>query len=284
MTSNFGSLDVTVGSPVDSTSTITIGCFFGGPPANKTYRNCVSIGAGSQGDATSRIMSSGPNMLRFDLYADAARTIKWGSWQTGYGGPGQTIDLAFNSISFTTLYARVLGSQQTVPAGPYSSSFVANPFTRYLYNPGPLDNCPVGALTTAGFFTVSAVVIPSCSVSASDLNFGTTAILSANTDQVGSINATCTNQLSYTVSLSGGDSGATDPTQRKMSKGAEQVTYGLYRDAARVLPWGDTIGTDTLAATGTGLAQSHTVYGRVPPQTTPSTGTYVDTIIVTVTY
>jgi spore coat protein U-like protein len=37
--------------------------------------------------------------------------------------------------------------------------------------------------------------------------------------------------------------------------------------------------------TGTGATQpAVTVYGRVPPQTTPAIGTYTDTVVVTVTY
>ncbi len=48
--------------------------------------------------------------------------------------------------------------------------------------------------------------------------------------------------------------------------------------------WGNTIGTDTVAGTGTGSNQSLTVYGRVPVQSTPVGATYTDTVIVTVTY
>jgi spore coat protein U-like protein len=48
--------------------------------------------------------------------------------------------------------------------------------------------------------------------------------------------------------------------------------------------WGNTVGTDTVAATGSGAAQSYTVYGRITAQTTPAPGTYTDTITVTVTY
>ena len=88
----------------------------------------------------------------------------------------------------------------------------------------------------------------------------------------------------YTVALNGGNDAATDPTLRKMSKGAEKITYGLYRDAARTQPWGSTSGTNTVAGTGSGLAQSLTVYGRVPVQATPSPGAYADTIVVTLTY
>ncbi|EEF26199.1 conserved hypothetical protein [Ricinus communis] len=40
----------------------------------------------------------------------------------------------------------------------------------------------------------------------------------------------------------------------------------------------------TVAGTGTGNAQLLTIYGRVPPQTTPSSGTYTDTVVVTLTY
>lgn len=63
------------------------------------------------------------------------------------------------------------------------------------------------------------------------------------------------------------------------------VVYGLYKDAGRSQPWGDgaTPGS-TVAGTGTGAAKGYTVYGRVPPQTTPTPGTYSDTVVVTVTY
>jgi spore coat protein U-like protein len=69
-----------------------------------------------------------------------------------------------------------------------------------------------------------------------------------------------------------------------MSFSGSTVTYGLYRDSARSQAWGSTAGVDTVSGTGTGLTQTLTVYGRVAPQTTPTPGTYSDTIIATVTY
>ena len=69
-----------------------------------------------------------------------------------------------------------------------------------------------------------------------------------------------------------------------MANGAQTITYGLYQDAARSNPWGNTIGTNTAAGTGTGSNQALTVYGRVGAQTTPSRGTYSDSVVVTVTY
>jgi spore coat protein U-like protein len=90
--------------------------------------------------------------------------------------------------------------------------------------------------------------------------------------------------LPYTAALDGGQAGAADPTQRKMSKASEQVTYGLYRDAARTLPWGSTAGTNTVSGAGDTTVQNLAVYGRIPAQPTPSPGLYTDTVVVTVSY
>ncbi len=66
--------------------------------------------------------------------------------------------------------------------------------------------------------------------------------------------------------------------------GGATIGYTLYRDAARTQLWGTTTGADTFAGTGAGVAQSVTVYGRVPAQATPAPGVYADTVNVTVTY
>jgi spore coat protein U-like protein len=69
-----------------------------------------------------------------------------------------------------------------------------------------------------------------------------------------------------------------------MAFSGANITYGLYRDVARALAWGSTIGTNTTSGTGTGLTQTQTVYGRVPTQTTPKPGAYSDSVVVTVGY
>ncbi len=61
-------------------------------------------------------------------------------------------------------------------------------------------------------------------------------ILNTNIDAQTNIGIACSQGLPYQVQLDGGLSGATNPTLRRMTKGAEFVTYGLYRDAARTLP------------------------------------------------
>lgn len=82
-----------------------------------------------------------------------------------------------------------------------------------------------------------------------------------------------------------GDVGSYTATTRRMVSAGRYVVYGLYQDAARSKPWGTNTGSgETLSGTGTGLTQSHTVYGRVAPQSAPPAGTYTDTVVVTVTY
>jgi spore coat protein U-like protein len=276
----FGNVDVLPGTAVDTTSTMTVVC----TGLIIQTRLCISIGVGSAGDSTSRELNGpGGNLLRYDLYSDSGRSQLWGSWQTGYHTAGVQLDVAANSTTPVTVYARLLGSQQTAAAGSYVSTFVANPFIQYgsaLLAPP----CPTGGKNTSTSTSATATVLSSCNVGATTLNFGTAAVLTGNVDATSTITVQCNNSLPYTVALNGGNSGATDPTQRKMANGASQITYGLYRDSARSLPWGSTTGTNTASGTGTGSSQGLTVYGRVTAQTTPAPAIYQDTIVVTITY
>lgn len=277
----FGNVDVTTGSPVDTTGTVSVTCSgYGGDPP----RLCISIGAGSAGDATSRQMP-GPGTLRYDLYRDSARTSVWGSWQTGYKSPGVAADTADGTTLFT-VYARVSGSQQTVAPGSYSSTFTLNPFLRYgrvsssSPCPGPLND----EQTTSTSFTVTATVLTTCTVSATNMNFGSVAALSSNVDASSSLTARCTNGTPYNVGLSVGNGVGATVANRKMTSGGSTVSYSLYSNSGRTTVWGNTVGADTVGGTGTGNNQVLTVYGRVPAQTTPAAATYTDTIVVTVTY
>jgi spore coat protein U-like protein len=273
----FGSVDVLPGSAVDTTATISVTCSSG---IGTGQRLCISIGAGSAGDATSRQFSGGA--LRFDMFSNSGRTTRWGSWQTGYATAGVQVDVPQNSTTPITVYGRLLGSQQTVAAGAYSSTFTANPFMQY--DDKGATACPTGARSTSASTSATATVVSKCNVSATALSFGSFATLTSNKDATGTVQVQCSSGLPYTVALNGGSAGATDPTLRKMAQGATQITYGLYRDASRTLPWGSTTGTNTAGGTGTGAQQSLTVYGRVPTQTTPAPATYADSVVVTVSY
>jgi spore coat protein U-like protein len=133
--------------------------------------------------------------------------------------------------------------------------------------------------------TVQMTITATCTVnSATTLNFGTQGVLSTNVDQTSTIQVTCTNTTPYNIGLDPGTGTGATVATRKMTSGANTVNYTLYSNSTRTTVWGNTVGTDTAAATGNGSAQSYTVYGRVPPQAAPAPGTYTDTITVTVTY
>lgn len=145
---------------------------------------------------------------------------------------------------------------------------------------------PVAAATVTTDLGVRIVIQGACTIAVpSDLDFGTRGVLAANVDVSTTLSVTCSNTLPYNIGLDAGDGSGSTVTSRKMTGPASAtVNYGIFRDASRSLNWGDTVGTDTLAGTGNGSAQTINVYGRVPPQTTPAAGTYTDTVLVTVTY
>lgn len=143
------------------------------------------------------------------------------------------------------------------------------------------------AATDTANMNVKITITATCDIHTSaptDVNFGTVASTATNVQSTGGvITANCTNGTAYSIGLGGGSNFS---TTRRMLKGtADYVAYGLFRDSARTLSWGSTIGTggDVYTGTGTGANQSITVYGQVPSANSPA-GSYSDTVVATITY
>jgi spore coat protein U-like protein len=144
---------------------------------------------------------------------------------------------------------------------------------------------PSNAATVTSTFTVQMTVTSSCVInSTSTMDFGTQGVLTANVDSTSTLAVQCTNTTAYNIGLDAGTGTGATVAVRKMTNGSKTINYSLYTTSARTTVWGNTVGTDTVAATGNGASQSYTVYGRVPAQTTPAAAAYTDTITVTVTY
>jgi spore coat protein U-like protein len=144
---------------------------------------------------------------------------------------------------------------------------------------------PSFAATSTATFSVQVTIVATCTInSASALNFGNQGVFTANVDQSSTIQVQCTNTTPYTIGLDAGLGAGATVAVRKMTNGGATVNYTLYSDSLHTAVWGTTIGTNTVAATGNGAAQSYTVYGRIPAQATPAPGTYTDTVTVIVTY
>lgn len=69
-----------------------------------------------------------------------------------------------------------------------------------------------------------------------------------------------------------------------MSGPGANLSYALFQDSGRSTNWGNTFGTDTVAGTGTGSAQSMTVYGRLFSGQFTTAGFYSDTVVATVDF
>lgn len=144
---------------------------------------------------------------------------------------------------------------------------------------------PALAQSSSATFSVTATVLPSCTlVGGSTLAFG---VVSPGVQADGSvaITATCTVGTPYTLALNAGTGSGATVAARRMTSGSDTLNYLLYRDAGRTQLWGDgTAGTSTQGASGTGLSQTVTIYGRVPASASAAVGVYADLVTVTATY
>lgn len=141
------------------------------------------------------------------------------------------------------------------------------------------------ATSVTSTFTTQVTIAAACTInSAATLNFGSQGVLTANADQTATLQIQCTNTTNYNIGLDAGTGAGATVAVRKMTSGANAVNYSVYSDSGHTTVWGNTVGTDTVAAAASGASQSFTLYGRIPAQTTPAPGTYSDTVTVTIMY
>jgi len=149
-------------------------------------------------------------------------------------------------------------------------------------------NARAGSATTT--MQVQITLVASCAVTANTLNFGSTVgVLTAAVGGNTTLGVTCSNTTPYNIELDGGTVSGSTVTSRLMAGTATGNTgttigFQLYSNVGLSTVWGNTIGTNTVASTGTGAVQTFTVYGQVPAQTSPKPDTYQTTINVTVAY
>jgi spore coat protein U-like protein len=292
---NFGSFDVVTAGTIEVTGTGTINCT--GAAANNEYVMCINIYSGANVSGTQRRMLSGSNYLSFGLYGNNSYFTSTGSWPQSFGVGYQVYETANSSGNIVnqtiTIYGQVLSGQTTVNPGSYSETMGGvGIYTDIQY--GSLDNgpsCPTGSSTSNASFTVTATVIPACTVSATTLDFGSTSSLASAVNSTATITAKCDNTLAYSIGLDNGQNAIA--SQRYLSAGTgTNIKYNLYTNSGYSDAWTTTTantsctgGSSTCAlGTGTGSNQNYTVYGQVPAQTKPGSGTYTDTVVVTVTY
>lgn len=213
----------------------------------------LNAGTGAGASETVRYLTGpGGAKLSYQLYRDSAYSENWGNTY-----PTDTYDGTGNYQGY--VYAQ-LNATQVAPPGTYTDT--------------------VSSETTS--FGLTVVIQASCSITATALSFGTYlgALLNTNT----SINVTCTSTTAYNVGLNAGTATGATVTNRMMTGPAGALLhYSLFSNSAHSTNWGNTTGS-WVGGTGTGTAQTLTVYGQIPASQHPRPGSYTDTVTATVNY
>ncbi len=253
---NFGTYTGTAVSP--GASTILVTC-----PSGVVYQVLLNAGQGSGASETVRNMTGGAYTLSYGLYQDSSHSNNWGNTTaTGYQqGTGTGSAQAFY------VFPQLTAGQKVAP-GTYTDTITVT----------------LGGASGTTTFTVTATVVANCTVSTSALTFGNYSPTTP-TNGTATVSITCTNNTTFNVGLnSGTGSGSTGTTRFMTGPSAALLQYHIYSDSARTSEWGNTVGTNTVAGTGTGSAQTRTAYGEIKANHPVNPGSYSDTITATITY
>lgn len=205
-----------------------------------------------------RTMRSGANSLQFELYQDAAHTVRFPDTAL--------VDVPLTLIGSITVYG-LLPPQDAAP-GAYTAQLTAT-----IANDGQPSAIGL-TVNTTGF-------VPSCIIQPAVLAFGDYNPLSTTPgDAQATITIACTRSTTYSVALGAGSHAA--GTTRQMANGADRLQYELYSDAARLTAW---TGTSTVAGTAASTAPIPlVVYGRIPARQLVRAGAYGDVVQSTINF
>ncbi len=248
------------GQPVTtSAASVTLGCSTG-----SAYSVGLNAGTGAGASVTTREMTSGGARLNYQMFQDAAYSTNWGNTvdvdaRSGTAGGPSTV---------LNIYARLLTAQYPTP-GTYTDTITAT---------------SLGGGTGNTTFSVTATVQATCTISATNLAFGTYG--GVQLDGTSTITATCTNTTPYQIGFNDGAnaSGIAGNWNMLGASAGALLSYKLYQDAGRTVLEGNTQGTNTLTGTGSGAPQFFTVYGRIPAGQFVAPDTYTDTVNLTLYY
>ena len=146
-----------------------------------------------------------------------------------------------------------------------------------------------------GNLAVSASVGASCTISSTDLSFGTydgiVAHASQDLTETATITTTCTTGSIVVITMGGGQYGAWNRRSRirqmKNEGSNSYLKYEIYADAGHTFVWNydQTRMRTVTEVVGNGAPQEMTVYGKVfKNQKDAAAGSYTDTVTIGVNY
>jgi spore coat protein U-like protein len=146
-----------------------------------------------------------------------------------------------------------------------------------------------GAQSVNTIIPISVTVAAACSISGTGLNFGS--YVGTQLTSTGTITVTCSQDRPYNVTLDRGLNVTGGLRGMRDLAFTGWLSYFLYKDSALTQEWGDSgfagtypLGT-SVSGTGTGSAQTLTIYGQlVANQLGAPPGTYTDTVVATLLF
>jgi spore coat protein U-like protein len=134
---------------------------------------------------------------------------------------------------------------------------------------------------------VSADVTDNCTIAASPtVSVGSYNALAGNIPATGTLTVACTTGAVATIALdTGANSGHATGTTRAMTDGSgDYLSYELYQDSGHTTLWGTDDNAAVESAAVSTTAVDYTVYALVPASQDVPSGTYSDSVAVTVSF
>jgi len=210
---------------------------------------------------------------------------------------GPVVTLASNNILNYSVNVKVparTGSLIAYPKGTYTAT------VQLFWDMDLLAVLCLGDLLSwdSGNVTLTAnFVVPSmCQLnSTSTVDFGNINDISTTKHDYtaqGAVNSTCNFGTPYSIYLGDGNNRIAGGFRRMTNGNNEYIPYQLYKDSNYSTVWDATGGVTNVGGaggvskTGSGSAQTTTVYGKIPQGTSIAStpGNYSDSVVVTVTY
>lgn len=292
---SFGTVNP-LSSQTGTTATLSYTCSNNSGSTNSATV-CFSIGEPGGGQTSpSRLMKSGNNSLQFNLYQDASYTTVWGSSFFGSDTPlivNLTLGGRASTTQTATLYAQVLSGQTSAVPGTYSDNYGQFDTAVIVNSTGgntPPGVCGGSTSSQAYFpFNVTATVTKNCTVSANNLSLGSVAAGTTPSSSSSTLSIACSNTTPYNVGLSPTNGNTSGAGKMTGAASGSSIAYQLYQNSSLTTAWGNNNVTPTsvgngVAATGSGMTQTLTVYAKATGSTDVTPDTYTDTVTVFVNY
>ena len=137
---------------------------------------------------------------------------------------------------------------------------------------------------------VTAVAGTCSSITFAPLNFGANIVPGGSAKTINTattISVNCSSATSFSLALSEGvhATGSGLSAVRQLAGSAGSLTYGLFQDGARTIPWGDGLNVGSpRSGFGSGSPEPFLVYASLNVPATTPLGSYSDSIAITVSF